>query len=81
MKETPYYLTFLTVKEGEIQLRKHISLYSTLVGNLYPPIVANEIVEIQCKLEELRKEEQPRGVSVSHLLEQHYQSELTCHSS
>lgn len=72
MDKTPQHLAFLTVKEGEIQLERLRELYQSMVSKLYKGIVADQIVDVAIKLEELRKKEKPRGVSVSRILEHHY---------
>lgn len=77
MEKTPQHLTFLTVKEGEIQLNRLRSLHSTMVGTLYPGIVTQQIMEVHCKLDEMKKKEQPRGISVARVLEQHYTEQKT----
>lgn len=72
MEKIPQHLAFLTVKEGEIQLEQLRKLYQEMVGTLYKGIVADQLVDVAIRLEELRKKEQPRGMSVAHILESHY---------
>ena len=72
MEKTPQHLAFLTVKEGEVQLEGLKELFHQMVGTLYKGIVADQIIEVGMRLEELRRKEKPRGVSVSRILEHHY---------
>jgi hypothetical protein len=72
MNRPPIYLQFETVPEGELMLRKYRELYSDMVGNIYPNVVAEYIIAIKDKIEELKKTERPRGVSVAHILEKHF---------
>lgn len=77
MEKLPQHLAFLTVKEGEVQLQRLKELYLSLSGRLYRGIVADQLIQLHDRLDELRKQEKQRGVSVSHILDAHYKSTAT----